>query len=283
MKPRVAVFVCLLLLAAGGFALAGGLPKIPSPSERWYRIDVQGRHAGWASEIVSDGPDRTGDFRRIDSELLAHVIWATDADLTLKIGPDELTAPQHYEIDFKQRIDSRIEYDAAGLRRSEFRIEDRAVKRRVLVERVGERYDVTVSTGRDTRKREVARSEFEATSNAIYELPEKWTKEGDAVQLKVLDLATGRILPRTFRLAGVEEVAVMGTPQRLRKFEVRDAEGSFTLWLDGTGLEARILQETGDTTMLYEQSGKKEAHDFKPPKLDLKPSDDHKATPQNSV
>jgi hypothetical protein len=269
---RIAMATGALLLAASiGLAtgLPNGLPSVPSPSERWYRVEVMGKHAGWASESIADRQGVEGTLRVLESELLIHVVWETDAKVTLKVGPDEYTAPQHFAIDFKQTIRSRIEYDASGLRRSDFRLADRKAKRRVVVERAGTGFTVTVSSGKVARTREVAASAFDATSNAIYELPERWAKVGDAATLRVLDLATGEIVSRTFRVAGREEIDAPEGKRFARRFEVSDAKDAFEVWVDDVGLEVRLRQQTGAATILFDQAGKKEAKDFTPPTFDL--------------
>jgi hypothetical protein len=279
---RVAIAAGAAALIAS-LAAAGGLPGVPSPSQRWYRVDVMGRHAGWASETIADrkGPD--GPLRVVESELLVHVVWETDAQVTLKVGPDEFTAPRHFRIDFRQSIRARTEYDARGFLRSDFRVVERKAKRRVVVERTEAGFDVAVTSGKDALRRSVAASDVEATSNALYEVPGRWAKDGDAATLRVLDLATGEVVPRTFRLAGREDVTVRGVAGRARRFDVSDEKEAFRVWVDDAGLEVRLEQTTGKTTVLFEQSDEKAARDFTPPSFDLDAGDEVPTDLRDSV
>jgi len=249
-------------------------PALPDQSERTYEVFLQGRKAGWARETFTRRTGAGGvETATLASELLIRAVFTARVDLKLRIGPFSGRAPQQYRIEFEQRIRSRAVYDAKGLVSSEFveTEKDEEIKR-VKVVRTPGGFEVTRADEGLARTVELGPGDFEATSDVLYQRPGLWSKVGDARLLSVLDLSTGAVIRRSYRVAALEELEVSGSKVACRVIDAVDPEGSFRLWVDQSGMEVRGLQKEEDVELIIHQADKKKALAFQPPEFDLAPS-----------
>ena len=270
MRPiRIAAFALVLIVSsiAAETETAG-----PPAGDYWYRLDIDGKHAGWARDTIEDLESRAGTVRVIESSLLLHCKWEVDTDMELHVGPKTYSGPRHFSIDLKQETYLVARYRDGDFVSSEYRSVERDTQTtRVTVKWTVHGYEVTVSKGTDTLRRTVDPEAFDATSNALYERADLAAGPGEPQTLRILDLTTGDVVRRTFTLVGTERRSIGDRRRTVRRIESTDETETVVTFVDeATGLAVRV-DLPGEPPIRVESESRERALDFTPPELEMEP------------